>query len=524
MEKSIYSPQFKDSHFFIDSSINMCLAKNPDWDPNGNCGLGDALWRTGLAYITWKDPSLKQGIMSCFTEKNIEIKNIFTKIYGFFYKLITKKHYKKIKTYLQAHRAPNYGAENVSRDQITSALCALKLNQDYKELNYILKGLSWKISNKFKLIPEMKWWMNSLNGSIFYGVVFAISSMITMSLGCLWNKILYKWAGVKKVSREHISSDNYSGENLPKKVEKAYDYHYPAYAFHLFAWQLYTSPDNIFKKLTQKIALRFTEPHNYLLKLLFGDRVKIQDLLTYKPSKILDWQTYVQIPRKEPLYFLKGDELKYNVLNRDVMIEIVARNKNLLIEKIAVLSDVHIGREDSNCKECLNFLKENKYEIIILNGDIFDIFARLKNSSLYKNTHKKVVKEFLEWRKSNKDIQVYYLIGNHDYHYYLLKPISFLWKIKIRKKLKFDDIIIRHGDWIKYILWIKKLLDKNIRIVKEYPENCLTYAKLKNKRIIVGHSHKPKIIEDKVFDCGDWVINNTIMEIIGNEINLRKSS
>ena len=31
-----------------------------------NVGEGDALWRTGLSYIAWKEPLMKEGILECY--------------------------------------------------------------------------------------------------------------------------------------------------------------------------------------------------------------------------------------------------------------------------------------------------------------------------------------------------------------------------------------------------------------------------------------------------------------------------
>ena len=188
--------------------------------------------------------------------------------------------------------------------------------------------------------------------------------------------------------------------------------------------------------------------------------------------------------------------------------------------KTLIVSDIHIGRNDSECEKCLDVIKNNPTDEIILNGDIFDQFAIWKDKGkLYKERHLRFVKEFMKIKKERKT-KVYYLIGNHDYLAFLLIPFGFLFGIKFRKRVRKEDIIIEHGDWITLYLKIKRLFNKKIEISDDTHENYYTFSKIKNKKFIVGHTHEPRIISNKVYDEGDWVGSNTYLIMEDRDIKI----
>jgi len=78
--------------------------------------------------------------------------------------------------------------------------------------------------------------------------------------------------------------------------------------------------------------------------------------------------------------------------------------------EIVVLSDIHLGTYGCNSKELLRYLKSIDPKMIILNGDIIDIWQF--NKSYFPESHMKVLRRFLKYVSA--DIPVYYLTGNHD--------------------------------------------------------------------------------------------------------------
>jgi UDP-2,3-diacylglucosamine pyrophosphatase LpxH len=77
---------------------------------------------------------------------------------------------------------------------------------------------------------------------------------------------------------------------------------------------------------------------------------------------------------------------------------------------IVVISDVHLGTYGCHAKELLKYLKSIKPKMLILNGDIIDIWQFSK--SYWPEAHMKVVRRILKFVTGG--VPVYYLTGNHD--------------------------------------------------------------------------------------------------------------
>jgi len=77
---------------------------------------------------------------------------------------------------------------------------------------------------------------------------------------------------------------------------------------------------------------------------------------------------------------------------------------------IVIISDVHLGTYGCHAKELLKYLKSIKPKVLILNGDIIDIWQFSK--SYWPEAHMKVVRRIMKF--ITEGIPVYYLTGNHD--------------------------------------------------------------------------------------------------------------
>ena len=77
---------------------------------------------------------------------------------------------------------------------------------------------------------------------------------------------------------------------------------------------------------------------------------------------------------------------------------------------IVVISDVHLGTYGCQAKELLRYLKSIKPKLLILNGDIIDIWQFSK--SYFPEAHTKVLRRILKFVTDG--VPVYYLTGNHD--------------------------------------------------------------------------------------------------------------
>ena len=179
------------------------------------------------------------------------------------------------------------------------------------------------------------------------------------------------------------------------------------------------------------------------------------------------------------------------------------------MEDKIVISDIHLSRHDCNVKQLSSLIVNKPSKTLILNGDIFDQGAWFKDwGRLYRTEHRYYVKQIREILKS-RGTKVYYLIGNHDWLMVFLMPIGFMFGMKIRLRLKIGNYLIEHGNLIRP--YLKR---RGIESNEDHCSDYLKYAHLRNKILIVGHSHWP-INMGIVIDEGDWVKNNSYVTING---------
>lgn len=226
---------------------------------------------------------------------------------------------------------------------------------------------------------------------------------------------------------------------------------------------------------------------------------------------------------------------------------------------IVVISDVHLGTYGCHAKELLLYLKSIKPGMIILNGDIIDIWQFSKK--YFPESHLNVLRRILKYVSA--EVPVYYLTGNHDET--LRKFADFeLGSLKLVNKLLLDidgkKAWIFHGDvfdvTMQYSKWLAKLgavgYDTLIHIntlinfflTKFGKEKMSLSKKIKNSvknavkfindfentaaniaiekgydYVICGHIHHPemKVMKSDLgevtyLNSGDWIENLTSLE------------
>lgn len=230
---------------------------------------------------------------------------------------------------------------------------------------------------------------------------------------------------------------------------------------------------------------------------------------------------------------------------------------------VAVLSDIHLGAVGCKAEACLNYLNSINPKILILNGDIIDIWNFRK--FYWPASHMAVIKSILEMM--NHGTEIYYLTGNHDE---LLRKLSNLKMGSIHLR---DHLVLTidgkkcwffHGDifdlTMKYSKWIAKLggygydllillnlvmnkilkalgrnkfslskkvkdsVKKAVEFVESFENTAINMAFDEGyDAVFCGHIHKAakkqirrgsKIVE--YFNSGDWVENLTALEFDGN--------
>lgn len=226
---------------------------------------------------------------------------------------------------------------------------------------------------------------------------------------------------------------------------------------------------------------------------------------------------------------------------------------------IVVLSDVHLGTYGCHATELLDYLKSIKPKILILNGDIIDIWQFRK--SYFPKSHLKVIKKILDF--TSKGTKVYYITGNHDEMLRKFSDTS-LGNFSILNKLVLDldgkKAWFFHGDifdnsvnqvkWIAklggigydYLILVNRLINwflvkfgkepyslskkikasvkKAVKFISDFENAAVELAIDKGYDYVVcGHIHEPKLEERSTkkgktvyLNSGDWVENLTALE------------
>lgn len=227
--------------------------------------------------------------------------------------------------------------------------------------------------------------------------------------------------------------------------------------------------------------------------------------------------------------------------------------------EVVVISDVHLGTFGCHAKELNYYLSTIKPKMLILNGDIIDIWQFRK--SYFPKSHLKVIKKIIDL--ASKGTEVYYITGNHDE---MLRKFSDtkIGNFSILDKLVLElddkkawifhgdvfDASVQHSKWIaklggwgydmlilanRSINWmlqkmgkepysfskkIKANVKKAVKFISDFEVTASELAIENNyDYVICGHIHEPKMIR-KVnkrgttfyLNSGDWVENLTALE------------
>ncbi len=228
--------------------------------------------------------------------------------------------------------------------------------------------------------------------------------------------------------------------------------------------------------------------------------------------------------------------------------------------KLAVLSDIHLGTYGCQAKAVNKYLKSIEPEILVLNGDIIDIWQFSKH--YWPKSHMKVVQRI--FKMLGNGTKIYYLTGNHDEM--LRKFTDFnLGNLEVLNKLVLEldgkkawffhgdvfDITMKHSKWLaklgavgydfliilnsianfisekilrrgrlSFSQKVKQGFKSAIKFIDDFEETAVQVAiEKKYDYVICGHIHHP-IIKNFPTDygtitylnSGDWVENLTALE------------
>jgi UDP-2,3-diacylglucosamine pyrophosphatase LpxH len=227
--------------------------------------------------------------------------------------------------------------------------------------------------------------------------------------------------------------------------------------------------------------------------------------------------------------------------------------------ELVVISDVHLGTFGSHALELNRYLSSIKPKILVLNGDIIDIWQFRK--SYFPPEHLKVIQKIISL--ASKGSKVHYITGNHDE---MLRKFSEMnmGNISLVDKLVLDldgkkawifhgdifDASVNHAKWIaklggigydylilsnRFVNWclkkigrepysfskkIKASVKKAVKHISDFEETAAEIAiEKKYDYVLCGHIHEPKIVKKEnkngqtlYLNSGDWVENLTALE------------
>lgn len=242
------------------------------------------------------------------------------------------------------------------------------------------------------------------------------------------------------------------------------------------------------------------------------------------------------------------------------------RNKRKV--KIAVISDVHLGTYGCRAEELLQYLNSIDPDVLILNGDIIDVWQFSKR--YFPPSHMQVIRCIT--KMLTEGTKVIYITGNHDEMLRKFKGFE-LANFQIVNKLSLPvgkgkawifhgdvfDVTMKHSKWLAVLggfgydilirintlvnwfslklgygrLSFSKKIKNNVKgAVKFINDFESTVAEIAISNhfdyVICGHIHQPEIKEIKskkggavlYLNSGDWIENLSALEFNDNEWTL----
>lgn len=227
---------------------------------------------------------------------------------------------------------------------------------------------------------------------------------------------------------------------------------------------------------------------------------------------------------------------------------------------VIVISDIHLGTYGCHANELIHYLRSIQPKVLILNGDIIDIWQFRKR--YFPASHMQVIKEI--FGLMSKGTEVVYITGNHDEALRRYSGLN-MGNLKLTDKFVMDidgektwifhgdvfdattkgsakiiaklgghgyDILILMNRAINWFLKsigrekmsfskkVKNSVKKAVAWIGDFEQTAAELAIEKGyKNVICGHIHQPQIREVKTekgavtyMNSGDWIENLSALE------------
>lgn len=235
--------------------------------------------------------------------------------------------------------------------------------------------------------------------------------------------------------------------------------------------------------------------------------------------------------------------------------------------EVVVISDVHLGTYGCHARELLNYLRSIRPKVLVLNGDIIDIWQFSKR--FWPDSHMQIIRKIMKF--ITEDVQVVYLTGNHDE---MLRKFADLkldtFQLKNKLVLELDgskawlfhgdvfDVTMQHSKWLaklgaigydmlillnSFVNWllgifrrpkmsfsgkIKGSVKSAVKFMSDFEETAAAIG-IENgyDYVICGHIHQPVIKKVETpsgaimyLNSGDWVESLSALEYAAGEWSL----
>jgi hypothetical protein len=244
---------------------------------------GDALWRTGIAFICYPEFTLHAGIFSCYEYRG---------------------------TYDQPMRFPanfakepdiyQWAVDTVSRDQVAMSIAALR----WGHTNLIEDdfNIRWRLSKRHWLTPDLWLWLNRKYTAWLIMVV--LQFLIIVPWNALYRPI-YRKLGTGP-----------AGKLI-----------YPHYSLFITVFMLAVVPDSRLARFARRLISLDVEKSNYVIQLLCGNSVDPADIAAYQ-AESFRWNRRLDEPSN--IYIPEYREVEYNNIDIDLIeAAILWREKNI---------------------------------------------------------------------------------------------------------------------------------------------------------------------------------------------------
>ncbi|MBL7940952.1 MAG: UDP-2,3-diacylglucosamine diphosphatase [Flavobacteriales bacterium] len=233
---------------------------------------------------------------------------------------------------------------------------------------------------------------------------------------------------------------------------------------------------------------------------------------------------------------------------------------------IVVLSDLHLGTYGCRAEELIDYLRTIRPAMVILNGDIIDIWQFKK--SYFPSSHMKVLKRLL---KLAAKVPVHYITGNHDEALRRYSPAE-LGKLHLCDRLELTvngerywffhgdifDASMKHAKWLAklggvgydllirintLVNWflvrtgrprmsfskrVKQSVKRAVAYIGDFEETAATIAIHEGfQHVVCGHIHQPQIRHISTekgtvhyMNSGDWIEHMSALEFVDGKWSL----